>query len=99
MSYVSATLTEHKSLDLAASLLIAATVTYYIILSVFVVCSLPFLLLSVPIEYLLKDRPKTHGDAVVCIMVFSIASTILTLSILAYNYILCGNNYNIRMKF
>ena len=88
MSYVSARLTEPKSLDLTAPLLIAAIVPYYVICAVFVVCSLPFLLLSVPIEYILKDRPKTHGNAVVCIMVFSIASTIITPSILAYNYII-----------
>jgi hypothetical protein len=88
MSYISATLTETKPIDLSVPLLIAAIVPYYTICIVFVVCALPFLLLSIPIEFLLKDRPKTHGDAVMCIMALSIVSTIVTPSMLAYFYLI-----------
>ena len=88
MSYISATLTQTKPIDFSVPLLIAALVPYYVLCIVFVICALPFLLLSVPIEYVLKDRPKTHSDAVVCIMVFSIASTIVTPSMLAYLYLM-----------
>ena len=88
MSYISATFTETRKIDLSGPLLIAAILPYYALCIVFVICALPFLLLAVPIEYMLKDRPKAHGDAVVCIMVLSIASTFITPTILAYLYLI-----------
>lgn len=88
MSYISATLTERKRIDLPVALLIAAILPYYILCIIFVICASPFLLLSVPIEYILKDRPKAHVNAIVILMALSIASTVVMPSMMAYSYLM-----------
>lgn len=87
MSYNSAALDETKIVDSTIPLLIIGVVLYYTICIVFVVCALPFLLLSVPIEYLLKDRPRAHGNAVVFLIAMSITSSIVSPTMIVYSYL------------
>jgi hypothetical protein len=77
MSVMSATHVESNKLDLSMPLLMAAVLPYYLFCIIFVICASPFLLMSVPVEYMLKDKPKQHGDAVVALMMLSLASTII----------------------
>ena len=88
MFAISATHVESNKLNLSMPLLMAAVIPYYLFCIVFVICASPFLLLSVPVEYVLKDKPKQHGDAVVSIMVLSIVNTIISPTIIISSYLM-----------
>ena len=88
MSSICATHVESNKLDLSMPLLMAAVIPYYLICILFVICASPFLLLSVPVEYILKEKPREHGNCVVALMAMSVLSTIIVPTVAIFSYVL-----------